>query len=214
MGFSTNELFRLRPFAYHTSCLENFRAIQRHLELRSATEILEGTRHAQLLGRRRTRSVALEIAGERIVIRDNKPLRPGSLLLTHGWQLHDWLRELNSRVYFWPGTAQGPIRPGRAHCERYAGESPVFVIRMPTRSLVNSNKTRQLWVARCNSGSARHHSGRPVQRGPDTFQRPATAGFRPSKIVEFTYKHRATLPVDATWSESLDGPWLPLSSAG
>lgn len=210
MGFTLQGLVERRPFAFHSSCRENFDAIRRRGMLRSAAEILQGTRHEYLLRSLRKSSEAVEVGGETVVVRDNKPLRPGSVRLLDGWSLEDLLLELNSRVFLWPGTEAGPIRRGRAHFERYAAEGPVLTIRMPTASLLAANPERDLWVTRCNSGSARHHSGKPVPRGRSTFQRPETAAFSPAEVIELTYVGRARLPRDAEWSESLEGPWRAL----
>ncbi len=147
------------------------------------------------------------------MIRDNRPLRPGSVQLQDGWSLADLFTELNSRVFLWPGRGHGPIRRGRSHFDRYASEGPVFTIRVPTLSLVAANADRELWVTRCNSGSARHHSGKPVPRGPATFQLPAQAPFRPSQVIELSYKGEAKLPSDTQWSKTFSGPWNALSDA-
>ena len=213
MGFAIQDLIRLRPFAYHTSGRENFNAIRRRSELRSASVILEGTGHDHLLTNRRKSSVTLQVNGETVVIRDNRPLRPASVRLLGGWSLSDLLRELNSRVFLWPGWESRPIRRGRSHFERYEAEGPVFTIRIPLPSLIAANHDRDLWVTRCNSGSARHHGGQPVPRGPSTFQLPEEATFRVSEVIELSYVGAARLPTDAQWSESLIGPWRDLGDA-
>ena len=214
MGFTIKDLTRLRPFAYHTSGQENFNAIRRRSELRSASDILEGTGHDDLLTNRRKSSVTLQVNGETVVIRDNRPLRPASVRLLGGWSLSDLLKELNSRVFLWPGSENGPIRRGRSHFERYEAEGPVFTIRVPLPSLLAANHDRDLWVTRCNSGSARHHGGQPVPRGPSTFQLPEEATFRASEVIELSYVGGARLPTDAHWSESLAGPWRVMTDAG
>jgi hypothetical protein len=210
LGFSLEQLADLRPFAYHTSGQENFEAIRRHRRLRSARSILEGTEHEHLLVERRKHSVALEVRGESVLIRDNRPLAVGSLDLQGGWSLSDWLGEINSRVFLWPGSENGPIQRGRAHFGRYASEGPVFVIKVPTPSLFAANQDRELWVTRCNSGSARHIGGKPVPRGPSTFQLPTEASFRASEVIELSYRIEASLPHDALWSTSLAGRWSTL----
>jgi hypothetical protein len=182
--------------------------------LRSARSILEGTAHEYLLVERRKSSLAVKVNGEEVVIRDNRPLRPGSIDLLGGWLLSDWLGELNSRVFLWPGKEDGPIQRGRAHFDRYASEGLVFVLRMPTHSLITANPNRELWVTRCNSGSARHIGGKPVPRGPATFQLPVSAPFPPSEVIELSYRGAAKLPSDAQWSTSLSGPWKALRDAG
>ena len=187
MGFSYENLIRSRPFAFHNSCRENFEAIRRRGMLLSTARMLKGTPHEDLLKYRRKSSALIELGEEKIVIRDHKPLRPGSVEFLGGWQLSDMIAELNSRVFLWPGTDGGPIRRGRSHFNRYAAKGSVFTIRMSTRSLLAANRDRKLWVTRCNSGSARHHQGKPVQRGPQTFKFPETATFSPAKVIELSY---------------------------
>lgn len=211
MGFTLEDLVKARPFAFHSSCRRNFDAIRRRGVLRAASAILKDTPYEYLLSSRRTRSIAVDLGGETVVIRDNQPLRPGSLQLLGGWLLSDLLKELNSRVFLWPGTEKGPIRRGRSHFERYAAEGTVVAIRVATASLLSANRGRRLWVTRCNSGSARHHQGRPVPRGPSTFRLPETATFAPSRVIELSYTGEARLPADSEWSESLTGPWKRLS---
>jgi hypothetical protein len=210
LGFSIRRLVELRPYAFHTSGRENFSAIRRHGELRSARSILEATGYEYLLVERRKASATVNVNGQIVVIRDNRPLRPGSIDLQGGWSLSDWLMELNSRVFLWPGKEDGPIQRGRAHFDRYASEGAVFVIRMPTHSIITANPDRELWVTRCNSGSARHIAGKPVPRGPATFQLPANAPFPPAEVIELSYRGAARLPSDAQWSTSLEGPWKAL----
>ena len=210
MGFDLDDLGRIRPYAFHNTCRVNFDAIRRHRELRSACEILNGSEHAHLLTRRRATSVAIEVNGEVVVIRDNRPLRLKSLRLAEGWSLADWLKELNSRVFLWPGNRQGPIPRGRAHL--MSGDSRLaVVIRMSLTSLVAANRDRELWVTRCNSGSARHQAGEPVRRGPETFQLPKSAPFRAFEVVELSYVGRARIPKETEWALSLDGPWRTVS---
>ena len=213
MGFSIEQLIALRPFAYHTSGRENFESILERSSLRSTRAILEGTEHESLVRSFRKESFTLHIDGRRVVIRDNKPLRPGSLDLRGGWAFEDLLENLNSRVFLWPGTECGPIKRGVHHFERYASEGEVFVLRIPLHDLVSHNSRRRLYVTGCNSGSARHQQGKPVARGPETFQTPETADFRPSQVIELSYVDVADLPPSSEWSISLDGPWSSLPGA-
>jgi hypothetical protein len=148
------------------------------------------------------------------VLRDNRSLRLGSIQFQGGWSLSDLLIELNSRVFFWAGTENGPIKTGRLHFRKYELEGAVFMLRVPTISFVAANDGSQLWVTRCNSGSARHQKGKPIPRGPTTFQLPQAADFRPSQVIELSYVAEAKLPGDAQWSKSLSGPWYDLSDGG
>jgi hypothetical protein len=74
----------------------------------------------------------------RINIRDQQPLYAGNILLDGGWSFEDMIQSLNERVFFWPGTAYGPIEHGRRHYQRYADESPI-IIRASTSEMYAAN---------------------------------------------------------------------------
>lgn len=203
-------LIKLRPFAYHTCGTLNFASIRRTRSLRSAQTLIGGTEHSGLLSIRRKASVRLELPGGSVEIRDNAPLRLGSLELEPGLTLEAFLLDLNSRVFLWPGGEHGPIATGRSHFEYYSGIGEVRVIRVPLGRLLEANPDRDLAVTYCNSGSARHHSGRKVVRGPGTFHAIAHAPKPVADIKELTFVGSVRLPEDTTHSSSLTGPWEPL----
>ncbi len=210
MGIKLSELLNLRPFVYHVSCRSNFDAIKHDHALRSAENLLAGTGREHLLRERRVRSTHVIVNGSPVLIRDQLQIRPNSLRLEPNTTIQDYLDELNRRVFFWPGTARGPQRSGRGHFSVYWRQGGVFVIRLSLRSLLKANPGRDLFVAKCNSGSARHHSGRPVERGPSTFRRLNDAPLRAASVVELSFIERADLPDDAEFSVALDGLWQPL----
>jgi hypothetical protein len=203
-------LIELRPLAYHTCSALNFESIRRLRALKSADELLRGTPHEALLNVRRESSTVVTLNSGPIEVRDNLPLRPGSLALEAGCSLARFLLLLNQRVYFWPGNSLGPRNPGLAHFEHYKGEGVVHILRAPLTALVQANPDRELEVTFCNSGSARHHGGRPVIRGPSTFQ-PVTQACGPaSQVKELCFVGSASLPQSTEWSASLAGPWQAL----
>lgn len=59
-----------------------------------------------------TRQVAAPVTrnDRTILLRDQLALRRGQVGLTDGWTWNDLLTAINSRVFFWPGTAIGPNR--------------------------------------------------------------------------------------------------------
>jgi hypothetical protein len=121
----------------------------------------------------------------------------------------EYFDELNRRVFLWPGTMMGPLSSGREHFDHYRRKDGVVVLRMPLR-LLAANPTAELFVERCNSGTARHHGGKPVERGPNTFALLGDANFRPSEVIEFSFIDRVGLPPDAEFSTDIGGPWQPL----
>lgn len=204
-----DRLVNLRPYAYHTCNLVNFESIRRSGALLSPEALLAGTEYERLLGERRPRSIMLTLDQGTVEIRDNTPLRLGSLAL-EDCTLEQFLRLLNGRVFLWPGTETWIISPGRGHFARYQSEGPVRMIRVPLTDLVEANPDRELEVTYCNSGSARHQQGRPVTRGPSTFQPISCTQGRMADVKELTFVGSANLPPSAQWAESIEGPWSPL----
>jgi hypothetical protein len=205
-----DRLLELRPFAYHTCGGVNFASIQRSRSLRSAHSLLSGTPHANLLAGRRSASQVVQTAQGPIEIRDHGPLRPGSIALQDGITLAGFVNELNVRVFLWAGVSDGIGRVGQAHFDHYAGVGVVRVIRVPLLSLIRANTNQDLQVTYCNSGSARHQAGKPVERGRATFQPIARATGQASKVKELTYIGVARRPDDTAWSHSPTGQWQPL----
>ena len=211
MPIELEKLLQLRPVAYHTTGRLNFTSIRDRRALISTKLLVEGSRYASLLVGRRVRSTTIEVNGSNLQIRDQRPLRPGSLQLQIGTTLQRYLDELNRRVFLWPGTATGPVPPGRRHFDHYRQEDPVVVVRVPLRSLLAANSTREFFVEKCNSGAARHNGGRPVERGPNTFYLLKDTCFPPSDVVEFSFIDRVELPPDTEFSTALEGPWEALA---
>jgi hypothetical protein len=214
MGFQIDDLIRLQPFAYHSTCRENFESICRSKKPLSAASFLRGTEYESHLEVRRTRRLTVEANdGCTVIVQDNLPFRPGSVDFQNGWTEERWFRELNSRVFLWPGSESGPIIRGVSHYKKYHKAGEVFVIRKNLSSLVDVNSDQRLYVSKCNSGSTHHNCGRPAPRGPETFQSLSRADFTPGKVVEITYCDEAALPDDAQWSVTLHGPWKSLGTS-
>lgn len=211
MATELEKLLHVRPVAYHITGRLNFTSIRDRRALMSTKLLVDGSRYASLLVGRRITSTTIRINGMVLQIRDQRPLRPGSLQLQGGTTLQRYLDELNRRVFLWPGTATGPVSPGRRHFDHYRREDGVVVLRMSLRSLLAANPTREFFVEKCNSGAARHHSGRPVERGPNTFCLLRNARFAPSHVVEFSFIDRVELPPDTEFSTALEGPWRALA---
>lgn len=203
-------LIKLRPFAYHICSALNFSAIKRMRTLRSTADLLSGTPHEAMLSVRRTSCITVELVSGPVEVRDNLPLRPGSLDLEPDCSLEDFLRLLNQRVYFWPGGEHGPCKPGPEHFQRYRGQGAVHILRAPLSSLVSANPDREMEVTFCNAGAARHQGGKPVKRGPSTFRPVSLATGRASTVKELCFVGHAVLPNETKWSTSLAGPWHSL----
>ena len=75
--------------------------------------------------------------------------------------MEDFLVALASRVFFWSGCPDRPVKPGRNAARRYAGTD--VIIRVPFGEIATKYEP---YFARCNSGATRMQNGKPVVRGP------------------------------------------------
>ncbi len=135
------------------------------------------------------------------------PLRPGSVQLEAGCSFEAYIALLNQRVFFWLGTLAGPSRTARAPRDSLGRFGPTFTLRVPLRSLLEANHERSPYLAKCNSGSARHNKGLRVPRGPSTFQLLREASFPSSEAVELSFLGSVELPADTEFASSPQGPW-------
>lgn len=208
MPISESKLVALRPFAYHATTKNNLHAIAEARQLISSRALLTGTPHEYLLRDRRPKTVPINVGKRKVDIRDQKPLFERNILLQQGLSFQDFIDELNGRVFFWAGGPDGPVESGVNHFERYRKEeSTIYVIRAPLQALIDANRSRALFVTRCNSGSPRFNQGRPAPRGRDTFQTLPAAEFTSGKVIELSYVESADLPIGTEWATSLEGTW-------
>ena len=200
-----------RCYAYHVCGEVNFEAIRSSRTLRSARIILDGTAHDSLLLGKRNQTQNVIINGSTIQIRDHKPLIFANIELDQSCSMSEFIQELNSRVFLWAGTEIGPCKSGRNHIQKYQAEGNVFILRAPTRNLIELNDIDSLEITFCNSGSARRNNGQRAKRGRSTFMRLDQATRQPGEIVEITFLNSARLPRETEYSRELNGPWLPLT---
>lgn len=201
-----------RNYAFHVCGAVNFDAIRTTRMLLSAKNILSNSGYGHLLQGRRDRTVEVRTDGGTVQVRDHKPLIQANLELIDGYLFDDFIRELNSRVFLWAGTAAGPCRSGKNHIGKYASEGAVFILRVPMRSLLELNGFENFEITFCNSGSARQIQGKKVKRGRSTFMKLATSNRLPGEVVEITFAGSALLPIETEYARELSGPWLPLAA--
>jgi len=170
---------------------------------------MERSRRNDLLRTRRSEPVPVSI-GKRVVwLRDQGPLYEGNAKLPKGYTFEDLIESLNRRIFFWPGTAAGPISYGIRHFERYENEKPV-ILRLHFDTLLQANPAAMPRYCRYNSGSPRCSNGEKSPRGPDTFMLAADFSETPSKVVEVTFDTEMRLPVNTELGEQPRGPWKRL----
>jgi hypothetical protein len=208
-------LARIRPWAYHTTTPVNFEAIKHWRKLRSARQLLTGTPHAHLLDKRRLETERVIIEGVPVEIRDQRPLQKGHIEFEPDFSFEVLLSELNDRVFFWPGGADGLRERGRAYLRRYASQGKTVVLRCLLRELLGLNEDRRSYVSACNSGAPRSNpkSGYAA-RGWSTFQLLNDASFKPVVVQEISFRSEALLPANTEWARSFDRKWRPLWPKG
>jgi hypothetical protein len=209
MPLTIDSLCDLRPFVFHVCSAINFKSIRATSTLRSAHSLLSGTKHEDVLTGRRLKTNRFETDGNVFEIRDHRPLVLGSLELPDGYSLQSFISELNSRVFLWSGWADGAVKSGRNHIARYVEEGSVVVLRVSLKELIQANLNRQIEVTFCNSGAARHHSGKPARRSASTFVALPSTNRNAANVVEVTIKDRIKLPAGTEFSENNNGDWKP-----
>lgn len=224
-GTFDEKFTKLRPYLYHLTAARNIGRILRLRRLDCAATLLKAGKRPELIQERRKQGCIVCVDSQQIHIRDQEPLHRENMKLPDDWTFEKWLEYLNSFVFFWPGNAQGPIRPGVAHFNRYADKHPApRLIRIPTQDLLKYNPDSPPRFSRYNSGAPRQSKGKPIPRGPDTF----TCGSVfsqlhrpwPSDVVEVAFISSVNLPdttematicranVPGQWD--IAGAWRPL----
>jgi hypothetical protein len=200
---------RTRPYLYHLTDSSNISRIARTRRISPATALFERAARPDLARRRRDRHERITIGPDVIVIRDQAPLHKGNLNLPFGYTFGEFVESLNSRVFFWPGTAAGPISYGIRHFERYRNELP-SILRITLASLLSVNSFASAMFCKYNSGSPRCSYGAKSPRGPLTFLSAAEFEGAPSQVVEITFGAELVLPADAEVGSCPYGPWRTL----
>lgn len=206
MPFTLDEFIRARPYAFHLTARANEARIRRTRTLCPASDILIAAGQPELISVRRREIIVLPVNGELIHVRDQAPLHEGNIGFEGGWTMADLIRELNERVFFWPGSRDRAISYAHRHFARYQEESPL-VLRVSMRSLLDVNPGQLPAFCKFNSGSPRCSSGRKSPRGPQTFTACSDAPFARGHVVEVTFARAITLPNNAEFANSYDGPW-------
>lgn len=157
----------------------------------------------------RGRHEKIIINGTTISVRDQGPLHAGNMQLSGGYSFADFVESLNSRIFFWPGTAGGPISYGVRHFKRYKEERPA-IVRIASQSLFAANPSVEPLFCSYDSGSPRCSNGKKSPRGPNTFLDSDHFIGTPSQVVEVTFDREVLLPADTEVGSAPSGPWTPL----
>jgi hypothetical protein len=209
MAFDIDEFIRARPVLYHLTATANLTHIRSNRVIRPAAILMRSAGREDMVRLKRKQHERIEAGKESFVLRDQAPLHRGNMKLPEGFTFEDFVESLNSRVFFWPGTASGSISYGLRHFERYRAEHPV-ILRVRVQSLLASNPKLDPLFCPYNSGSPRCSYGEKSPRGPNTFMSRSQFPGSSSKVVEVTFANEVLLPFDVEYGNDPDGPWEPL----
>jgi hypothetical protein len=110
VGFQIDKFITLRPFLYHLTAQENLARLRASRSIVSASELMKRAGRTDLLRVRRKGHEVIEVDGQRISLRDQKPLHSGNILFAEGFTFEDFVESLNCRIFFWPGKNLGRFR--------------------------------------------------------------------------------------------------------
>jgi len=198
-----------RPYLFHLTHRANVDFMRETASLLPAAILMERGGRNDLLRSRRSTHVSISVGGRVVWLRDQGPLHEGNAKLSKGYTFEDLIESLNRRIFFWPGTAVGPISYGKRHFERYEEEKPV-ILRIHFDTLVQANPGAMPRYCRYNSGSPRCSNGKKSPRGPDTFVPADEFNHSPSKVVEVTFDTEILLPTNTEFGQHPEGPWKKL----
>ena len=206
MPFDLERFEMLRPYLFHLTDRTNLSAIRATKAIECASALFRRGRFNALLTVRRDSHRTIEVDSHRVVIRDQKPLHVGAIAFETGWDLPRFVQHVNEHVFFWPGSLEGPIKPGLNHYQRYAEES-LAIIRVRWSSLLYINPQRKPLFSKFNSGAPRVVNGKHSPRGSSTYRDTHTFDGGVSDVVEVVFLNRIVLPCDTQVSASYGGPW-------
>ena len=106
---------------YHVTAVMNLQSIRRFGILLPAAALFGLADRGDLLRRRRTDDVRLELEGQKVLVRNQIALDPDSINIGFTETIEDHLACLNAHVFFWPGTASGPTHDGMRMFRQRAG---------------------------------------------------------------------------------------------
>lgn len=199
----------LRRHLFHLTSRANRDCIVYERSLHPAATIFQRANRADLLEKRRRHHATVPFCQTEVHVRDQAPLHAGAIDFELGWDIARWVRHVNDHVFFWPGSAAGPVRYGINHYERYRGEAPIL-LRIRTQSLFLADATLQPRFSRFNSGAPRCSGGVRSPRGASTYLEAEAFTGPGSDVKEVVFPGSVALPGCTEVSDSFEGPWRAL----
>ena len=206
MSFSLADFSAKRNYLYHSTSRSNLASIRRFRELRAARLWLEELPGQSSGDTRRPEHRQLRELG--VTLQSQWPLHEKNIQWEDGYNLPHFLRDLNSFVFFWPGTDKGPDPNGSGvpHFASPHGPGDAVILRVASKNIMDKNPK----FSRFNSGSPRWSGGMKSPRGPKTFLDHKQFEGTLCQVIEVAFKDSVRLPEDAQVAENPSGPWRSL----
>jgi hypothetical protein len=195
---------------FHLTAEGNLNGILRERTLFPAATLLSVNGRIMPRLTPRLQHLQVERDGQWIWIRDQQPLHEGNIAFEEGWDMPRFLDHIGAHVFFWPGTAGGPVKAGLSHFAQYAKKERLGLLRIPTIELLGENAGLTPLFSRFNSGAPRWNRGQKGPRGASTFVPASDSSCLPGEVVELVFPGPVRLPRTAEGASSYAGPWTPL----
>ena len=206
------EFIRKRPYLYHLTSRDNIERIKESFLLKSSSTLISSSGLSdedkeELKQSRRPEGRIISCNGNEVHIRDQKPLIEKSLrkCLTEGMTQEEYIKLLNSKVFFWPTKSRL-----KKHYGRYKNDN-ISIIRVSTKDLFEIND--HIEYANINTGATRsvpfYRGAHP--RGPNTFIPASEYTFKTSKVAEVVFPDQCRLPENIEICDSPNGDWKGLT---
>lgn len=194
MAFDRDSFARAFPTLWHVTSATNWPRIAATRSLQSAASLMRAAGDTAWLERRREAAVPLTVGTEVVWLRDQAPLHEGAVRLEGGWTFPQLVREINERVYFWPGDHTGPTRKARENFSAFRQAGGYVLLRVPTAPLLATVGSLRVQLTRVNVGALRHHpTSGYAARGPGTFMGLGAFTGAASAVQEVTVRDRVDL---------------------
>jgi hypothetical protein len=118
----------------------------------------------------------------------------------------EYVRLLNTLVFFWPGKAEGPFTKkghGQSFLRRYSNFAELRIV------------SSDLWTEKLIPTFCAYNSGAPtprdgISRGPHLFVPPTDVELLTEDVVEVVFENQVLLPLTTWWREDASRDWQRL----
>lgn len=215
MAFTRNHWIRHRPFLYHFAPADNIERIIARREMLSAEVIVRKAYSYDptqipdpdaFLRSPREEPVALRVGPlveDLFELNDQLPMLHESSFAELDGTRDDFIELLNSFVFYWPGTYDGPVTKGD-HGQSFRTRYKHFAeLRIPVADV---------WTDRSRPKFCSYNSGAPqardrVKRGPSIFVEASDTELATRKVVEAVFSKQVALPPSTQWRDNAFSDW-------